>query len=470
MKLLNMKLLAIYSIALMLFCHSISSYAEMSKRQKKLHAQSIAQGGAGLYDNAKLSKYVTEIGNKALAHSPHADRDYYFFVLDTPQVEAFTPGSGLIYISRGLLALIRSEGQLFGVLGHEIGHNVGNHLGRTKNKDRTSRIVSTAASILVGHSGVGDAIRTNDQVNIQGFRRDLELEADKFGAEYLYKANYDPQEMLNMLGILKEQSDYSSKTSGGPGYHGIFATHPRNDKRLQQVIRQAGELPPGEALIGRNEYRAAIEGTVYGQNRKDNAPKGFDRYLNKNLGITFLQPEGWSRVIKGSKIILKDADETVQLKITIEKNQDKSLTTEQALAVKYPSDLSAIEKLSPKSQRDDGTLAKHSTERVALSNVARNTFHFQGIARNNKLTAEQDQVMVNIIRTFRRLGLKDKQVDSVRRIFHERLEPGDTFASLSQRLGKIASEDELRLLNGYYPKGEAEPGTWLKLLKKDDSE
>jgi len=448
MKLPNIKLVSVCSIALILFSHSISSYAEMSKRQKKLHAQSIAQGGGGLYDNPKLSEYVSEIGNKALAHSPHADREYFFFVLDTEQVEAFTPGSGLIYISRG--------------------HNVGNHLGRTKNKDRASRVISTAASILVGNSGVGDAIRTNDQVNIQGFRRDLELEADKFGAEYLYKANYDPQEMLNMLGILKEQSDYASKTSGSPGYHGIFATHPKNDKRLQKVIRQAGELPPGEAFIGRNEYRAAIEGTVFGPNRKDNAPKGFDRYINKNLGITFLQPEGWSRVIKGSKIILKDSDETVQLKITIEKTADKSLTSEQALKAKFPGDLSAIEKLNPRSQRDDGTLGKHSTERVALSTVARNTFHFQGIARNNQLTTEQDQTMVNIIRTFRRVGPKDKQVDSVLRIYHERLEPGDTFSSLSQRLGKIASEDELRLLNGYYPKGEAEPGTWLKLLKKDD--
>jgi len=113
MKLLNSKLLGGSAIALTLLCYSTFSHAEMSKRQKKLHAQSIAQGGAGLYDNAKLSAYVSLIGNKALAHSPHADRDYYFYVLDTEQVEAFTPGSGLIYISRGLLALIRSEGQLF---------------------------------------------------------------------------------------------------------------------------------------------------------------------------------------------------------------------------------------------------------------------------------------------------------------------------------------------------------------------
>ena len=465
MTVFNRKLVNIIFVAIIFLPLSAFSQ-EMTKRQKKLHAVSVASGGQ-LYDNPKLAKYVSEIGHKALAQSPHADRTYFFFVLDSEQVNAFTPGSGLVYISRGLLALIRSEGQLMGVLGHEIGHNVGKHLSRTKNKDRTSRVVSTAASILVGNSGVGDAIRTRDQVNISGFRRDLELEADQFGAEYLYKANYDPEEMLNMLGILKEQSDYAQKNGNGAGYHGIYATHPRNDKRLQRVIRQAGELPPGEELIGRNEYRAAIDGTVYGPNRKDNAPKGYDRYINNNLGITFLYPEEWSRVVKGSKIILKDPNETVQFKVTIEKIIDKSLTTEQALKAKFPNDLSSIEKLKPDSQRDDGTLAKHATQRVGLSNVARNSFHFQGIARNNQLTAEQDQTMVRIMRSFRRLTPKDSKVDSVLRIYHERLEPGDTFLTLSNRLGKIITEDELRLLNGFYPKGEPEPGTWLKLVKKE---
>ena len=71
------------------------------------------------------------------------------------------------------------------------------------------------------------------------------------------------------------------------------------------------------------------------------------------------------------------------------------------------------------------------------------------------------------MRSFRRLTPKDSKVDSVLRIYHERLEPGDNFLTLSNRLGKIITEDELRLLNGFYPKGEPEPGTWLKLVKKE---
>lgn len=457
-------------VSLLCFGHSSMLFAaEMTKRQKKLHAESLTQGS--LYDDPRVAAYVSKVGYKALAQSPHADRQYFFFVLDSPQIQAFTPGHGLIYISRGLLSMIRSEGQLLGVLGHEIGHNVGNHLGRIKAKDRNSKIVATAASILVRDNNLGDAIRTHDQVKISSFQRNLELEADQFGAEYVYKANYDPEQMLEMLSILKDQELYQKKVGGGGvTYHGLYTTHPRNDKRLQKVIRQAGELPPGEALIGRNEYRAAVEGMVFGQNRRDNAPNGFDRYNNKTLGITFLYPEGWSRVIKGSKIVLKDAGQTVQLKISIEKNPDKSLSTELALKTKYPTDLSAIEAFTPTTERDDGTLARYTTERVALSNIARNAYHFQGIARNNQLTKEQDETMVKIIRSFRRLAPKDKVVDSIRRIRYERLEPGDTFASLSKRLGKVATEDELRLVNGYYPKGQPEPGSWIKIFEKESVE
>jgi len=184
------------------------------------------------------------------------------------------------------------------------------------------------------------------------------------------------------------------------------------------------------------------------------------------LGVTFLHPKDWTRTTKGSKIILKDPEETVQLKITIEKTADKSLSSQQALEKKFPSDLSDIEPIATDSAKDLGTIAKRSTQRVALATVARNTYNFQGIARNNNLTAAQDAELVKIIKSFRRRTRADSSSDAVKRIYYERLEPGDTFAVLAERIapGK-AQENYLRLLNGYFPKGEPEPGTWIKLFK-----
>lgn len=246
------------------------------------------------------------------------------------------------------------------------------------------------------------------------------------------------------------------------------STHPRSDIRLRDAIEDAGIFPPGEAYIGREEYREAISGMIHGPNYTRRAPKGYRRYTNETLGITFLHPKTWTREIKGSKILLKDAAKTAQFKIDIEKTVDKKQSSKDALEAKYPK-LVDPESFQKNSQRDLGTFGAVPGQRVALAKVARNTFHFQGIAKNNKITSEQDAEFVGMIRSFRRMTPKDKTATHVTKISYERLRPGDTFASLAKELEPAIdnAEIELRVINGYYPKGEAEPGTWIKMLRKE---
>lgn len=437
------------------------------KAAQKIHAGILA--GTPLYDNPALSEYVTRVGLELVKNSDHAGRDYRFFILDDPGVNAFTPGHELIYFNRGLLTLLTSEGQLAGVLAHEIGHNTGNHLGRQKRARALGGVASTAAAILTRSNSLGNTVALVNQARVSGFGREMELEADQYAAEYLYNSNYDPEEMLGVLGVLKDHERFSSLGKGGAGggaYHGVFSTHPRSDKRLQEVIAQAGQLPPGEGFRGRAEWRSILEGTVVGRNFNGNKGPDEDRYLNESLGVTFVHPKDWTRTTQGSKIILKDPDETVQLKITIEKTADKSLSSQEALENKFPSDLSDIEPIATDSTKDLGTIAKRPTQRVALATVARNTYNFQGIARNNSLTAAQDAELVKIIKSFRRRTRADSSADKVKRVYYERLEPGETFAVLAERIAPgQGQENFLRLMNGYFPKGEPEPGTWIKLFK-----
>lgn len=420
-----------------------------------------------ILDNPKLNAYVQKVGERVLAASPHADRDYRFLVLDDPNPNAFTMGEDYIYINRGLITLYQSESQLAGVLGHEIGHNIGRHVSRKQGKNVRDNVFATAMSILSGSSAVGNAIATQNAVNLQKYSRDLELEADRFGASYLYGANYEPNGLLEGLGTL---FDYVGLTAGketGPRYHGIFSSHPRNDLRLRAVLREVGELPPGEADLGRDEFREALSGVVYGKNLRPNAPPGYVRYNNEKLGITFLHPENWNRTIKGAKIIIKDADETLQFKIEIEKTVDKTLASDAAIKLKYPDDLADIRKIDPKSPKDLGVVATRPNQRVALIKVARNTFHFQGLSRDNKLSKEKDAVFLGMIASFRRLHPNDKNITELKRIYFEQLKPGQSFGSIAAdtKDENVATEAELRVINGYFPKGEAEPGTWIKKIR-----
>lgn len=446
---------------------SFTDGSELTGKKKKLHQSIISQ--TPLYDDPALAEYVSQVGHKVLANSHHAGREYHFFVLDDPGVNAFTPGFGLVYFNRGLLNLLTSEGQLAGVLAHEIGHNTGRHIARRKSKAIWGNVASIAASIATGSNSVGNTINLTNQARLSSFGRELELEADEYAAEYLYNSNYAPEEMLGVLGVLKDHQRYSAGGSGGVAYHGLFSSHPRSDKRLQEVIKKAGTLPPGEGYAGRERWRNIIEGVVVGPNYRGNKGPDQERYSNKSLGITFVYPKTWTQETKGSKIILKDPEQTMQLQITTEKTKDRSISSTDAIQAKYPDDLTDLTKIDAQATKDLGVVAKRPNKRVGLIPVARNTYHFLGLARNNQLTAEQDSALLEIITSFRRVTRADLPSSETKRITYTRLEPGENFSVLAKRIGKVDGipdlENYLRLLNGYYPKGEPEPGTYLKIIE-----
>ncbi len=418
-----------------------------------------------IYDNPKLSAYVQRVGEKVLAQTPHAGQDYRFLVLDSEVPNAFTQLQPYIYLNRGLVGLYQSEAQLAGVLGHEIGHNIDKAGSKIRRKAIGDSIFATAMSILAGNTAVGDAIATQQQYGQAKYSQARELEADRLGASYLYGAGYDSNGLLGGLGSLFDYVRAGLKKN--TVQYRELQTHPRNDKRLNAVLREIGELPPGEAYEGREAYREAISGMVYGPNLRPNAPPGYVRYNNEKLGITFLHPKDWSRKIKGSKIIVMDPKESMQFKIEIEKTKNKTQSSNDAIKEKYPEGMEDLKKINPKSPKDLGMVAVRANQRVGLIKIVRNTYHFQGISRDNNLTKQKDQIFLGMIASFRRMHPKDKNLTEVKRIYFEQLEPGQTFASIvaDQNDDNVGTESELRAINGYYPKGEAEPGTWIKKIK-----
>ncbi len=303
-------------------------------------------------------------------------------------------------------------------------------------------------------------------------RRERELEADAYAAEFLYGAQYEPSEFLSALGALKDHSDFQARFANqNVGYHGTFSSHPRDDLRLQQVIAKAGALPPGEATVGRDTWRAVSAGLVVGANYTGNKKPTQERYLNRQLGITFVYPKSWSLQTKqtplGTDVLLKNPENTVQLTIGTRAINNTTETVRTAFDVLHPASDTASVDLEDEQKNLIGVIGADQTRRLALKRFGRFDFHFVGIAKNNALTPEQDKALVEIIMDFRRFTQSDLPPEFVTRIKYKRLEPGETFASLAQRYGGgEANEQMLRLLNGYYPRGEAEPGTWLKVLSK----
>jgi predicted Zn-dependent protease len=222
------------------------------------------------YNNARLQTYVNTLGQQLASKSHRNTIPYTFTVLDDPSVNAFALPGGYVYITTGLMAYLNSEGELAGVLGHEIGHVTARHGVQQAS-------AGMAASVLVGllSKNAGGNSKVLNQLGsamLSGYGRDHELQADRLGAKYLAEVGYDPRNMIEVIGVLKAQEVYASRQQGrrAGSYHGVFSSHPSNDQRLQEVVLAAKKIKSaGTRSANRNAYLEQINGLKFRISKKE---------------------------------------------------------------------------------------------------------------------------------------------------------------------------------------------------------
>ncbi len=217
------------------------------------------------YNNPRLQAYVNSLGQQLARQSHRNDIKYTFTVLDDPSVNAFALPGGYIYLTTGLMAYLNSEGELAGVLGHEIAHVTARHGVKQQSAGMAGAILM---SVLSKKSGSIDKNQMSQMSRalLSGYGREHELQADRLGAEYLARIGYDPKNMIDVISVLKSQEEFDKFQARREGrqpraYHGVFASHPRNDLRLQQAVAAANKYKKGATRdAGHDRYLKMIDG------------------------------------------------------------------------------------------------------------------------------------------------------------------------------------------------------------------
>lgn len=211
-----------------------------------------------VYNSPHLQAYVNNIGQLLASKSDRNNIRYTFTVLDDPSVNAFALPGGYVYITTGILAYLNSEGELAGVLGHEIGHVTARH---GVQQASAGMAASVLIDIIAKKTGGADTLNQLGSAMLSGYGRKHELQADRLGAKYLARVGYSPKNMIDVIGVLKAQEQFSGRAGS---YHGLFATHPSNDQRLQEVINAAKSIPSaGTRSPNRNTYLKNINGLKF---------------------------------------------------------------------------------------------------------------------------------------------------------------------------------------------------------------
>lgn len=431
----------------------------------EMHEKMMAEGAA--YDDPELQAYITRIGQRLVDNSDEPDMKFTFTVIDSPDINAFATPGGYVYVNRGLLAYLDNEAELAGVMAHEIGHITARHSARQQTANITNQVLATTAYILTGSGDIAEASTMYGTELVRGYGREHELEADGLGAEYMHKSGYDTAALLEVIGVLKDQEQFQrvkAKSSGKKvaTYHGLYATHPRNDQRLQTVISKANELDVDEhvedpAVPG--EFRRQIEGLAWGASSQ----RAKDRYFHNKLGFSFSLPEGWTVEPTARAITASAPDNSASLALTIQK-QDTAKSPREVLETGASGSLSNGTELEQAGLKGYTAVASSGTEsrRLATLDFNRLTYLFEGKAANFPAA---DPQLLAMIESFRPMAPREKQTGKPLNIHYIQVPRGATMATLAASLRIPDAEAQLRLINGLYPRGEPRTGDWIKMIR-----
>ncbi|WP_237058237.1 M48 family metalloprotease [Microbulbifer sediminum] len=430
-----------------------------------------------IYRDPVLTAYVDYVGQKIVKASDRPDLTYNFTIIDSQDINAFALPGGYIYINRGLLTYLHSEAEMAAVLAHEIGHVTARHAVRQKTAATGAGVASVLSVLVTGSGVVGDVTNLWTTAAVKGYGRDMELEADRFGSQYMFNAGYDPQAMINVISLLKDQETFARRKARVEGkkpqtYHGVFSTHPRNDIRLQEVVAAAGKLPNDKKEVKVENFREKTEGLVYGRNAQESDR---NRYNHRRLGFSLLFPDGWKVENQRSSIVGTHPEGKATITIKVDQrsgNQPADMALREVYDVR---DLEQDEELNQ--YRLVGHTGKlpaaspDSPERVAVVFYGSRQYILEGKINDPSLRDAEnlnkyDNLFLTSIRSFRPLRKSDIIQPDIKRVRYVQANDKTTFASLARHMdiGEYA-EEQLRLLNGYYPRGEPQPGEWIKIVQ-----
>lgn len=212
-----------------------------------------------IHDNPLITGFVDKLGQKLVKNSDAWCPFDFYVIADPPQeheINAFALPGGQVFVNDSLILAMKTEGELGGVIAHEIAHVTARHAAKRLSKMQYMQY-GALAGVLFG--GVGywgyQGIGTLMNMAALGITRESEAEADQLGTQYLWQAGYDPRLLIDSFDrLLKDQ-----RLSTSAFWH----SHPSLDDRMEQVEEETRYLPSKEQQLVTSKEYAEIQRAIW---------------------------------------------------------------------------------------------------------------------------------------------------------------------------------------------------------------
>ena len=209
-------------------------------------APEMAREFGGLDPDPSQQAYVDKVCEMLIQNSNAKNTDWPFechLLADDQTINAFALPGGQVFITSALFNQLETEGQLAGVLAHEIGHVVARHSAQQIAKAQLTQGLTGAVVIASydpqdpnSRSAAYMAQIVGQLVNMK-YGRDDELQSDRLGVEFMSEAGYDPRALLRVMEILAASTEGARPPE-------FFSTHPNPDNRIARIQEAIDEVFP----------------------------------------------------------------------------------------------------------------------------------------------------------------------------------------------------------------------------------
>src|SRR6266849_2922292 len=189
----------------------------------------------------RVTGYLKRIGERVARHLPNTGLRYEFLLYDQPEIQAFSMPGGRVYVSRKMVAFLRSEDELAGLLGHELGHLAARQQAVDMSRDfrEVLGIKSLPADedLFERYNQLVDRVRLRKRHFTGDEEKGQEI-ADQLGVQAVVRAGYAPQAFPDLLDRLMQ-----TKGVTGSWISDLFGATRPDSKRLRQALRDVSNLP-----------------------------------------------------------------------------------------------------------------------------------------------------------------------------------------------------------------------------------
>src|SRR5215470_8616399 len=192
-----------------------------------------------ILDDDEVKSYVESLGRRLADAIPrelqHSEFRYTFDVVNVRDINASALPGGPMFVNRGMIETAHTEGEIAGVMAHEIRHGTAQATKGTKYE--VGSVLGQIAGAIIG-GGWGQVVSGASQFGFGAaflrFSREYEKQADLEGVQLMAAAGYDPRDMANVFRTIEKEGG-----SGGPQW---LSDHPNPGNRIEYINKEAAAL------------------------------------------------------------------------------------------------------------------------------------------------------------------------------------------------------------------------------------